>query len=89
MTAYIKIQRIDKVAKIYEEITREVEGKGLQRSNIKATLDLISLQAEQDPEKSAVRMAQIREQVDQMEKEEGYKSIVSIYLRHSEIGQAF
>ena len=57
MTAYIKIQRIDKVSKIYEEIVKEVEGKGLQKSNIKATLDLISLQAEQDPEQAAVRMA--------------------------------
>ena len=49
MTAYIKIQRLDKVPKIYEEILKEVDAKNLQKSNIKATLDLISLQAEQDP----------------------------------------
>jgi hypothetical protein len=46
MTAYIKIQRGDKVTKIYDEINKEIEAKGLQKSNIKATLDLISLQAE-------------------------------------------
>jgi hypothetical protein len=46
MTAYIKIQRVDKVSKIYEEIKKEIESKGLQKSNIKATLDLISLQSE-------------------------------------------
>lgn len=46
MTAYIKIQRLDKVSKIYEEIMKEVKAKGLEESNLKATLDLINLQAE-------------------------------------------
>ena len=43
MTAYIKIQRVDKVAKICDEIAKEIDAKGLQKSNMKATLDLISL----------------------------------------------
>ncbi len=60
MTAYIKIQRLDKIAKIYDEITKEIDSKGLQQSNIKATLDLISLQAEQDPEKAVAKMKEIR-----------------------------
>ncbi len=29
MTAYIKIQRVDKVTKIYDEINKEIEAKGL------------------------------------------------------------
>ena len=89
MTAYIKIQRLDKVTKIYDEINKEIEAKGLQKSNIKATLDLISLQAEQDPEKAVARMATIRTLCEELEKDLGYKSIISIYLRHSEIAQIF
>ena len=89
MTAYIKIQRVDKVNKIYDEINKEIEAKGLQKSNIKATLDLISLQAEQDPEKAVARMATIRTLCEDLEKDLGYKSIISIYLRHSEIAQIF
>ena len=46
MTSYMKIQRADKVAKIYDEISKEIEAKGLQKSNVKATVEIISLQSE-------------------------------------------
>jgi hypothetical protein len=46
MSGFLKIQRPDKVQKIYKDITRALEEKGQEVSVSKITVELLSLQAE-------------------------------------------
>lgn len=49
MSGFLKIQRPDKVLKIYKDINKALEEKGQEISVAKITVELLSLQAEQDP----------------------------------------
>jgi arginine repressor len=49
MSGFLKLLRPEKVKKIAKEIYKALEEKGQQVSLAKMSVDLLSLQAEQDP----------------------------------------
>jgi arginine repressor len=49
MSGFLKLLRPEKVNKIAKEIYKALEEKGQQVSLAKMSVDLLSLQAEQDP----------------------------------------
>ncbi len=59
MSGFLKIMRPDKVAKIYKDITNGINEKDMNISVAKITVELLSMQAEQDPEKVEEKLRDI------------------------------
>lgn len=61
MSGFLKIQRPEKVAKIYKDLSQAIHEKGMDLSVAKITVELLSMQAEQDPTVVEVKLGSIAE----------------------------
>lgn len=89
MSGFLKIMRPDKVTKIYKDIIKAIDEKDMNVSVAKITVELLSLQAEQDPVEVESKLGQITSISDEVEKQVGHQTIISLYLKQFQISVVF
>jgi len=81
MSAYLKIQRPEKVAKIFKAIKAILDEKNMQNTVARVTVELLSLQSEQDPSAVETKLAEISKISEIVEKELNHSTIIGLYLK--------
>lgn len=89
MSGFLKLLRPEKVAKIAKEIYKSLEEKGQQVSIARMSVDLLSLQAEQDPIAVKAKIEELGKLSSEVDKEAGLQTLISLYLKQFEISVTF
>ena len=89
MSGFLKITRPDKVTKIYKDLQKAIEAKKMEESVAKLTVELLSLQAEQDPAVVEERLNAMSSLSEKIESQIGDHTVIALYLRQFQIAQVF